>query len=520
MAVVDMRLGPGCGTRFVASILMTAVACSLPVRLPDGGPVPSEHLRRPLASYRGDACDAALHPIPQEGEGPASRELNEDRSLGVQLLLAVCERRQRTPEDDGWLTRAPRIAELPLKETYLHFDDRRSSRLRLAIAVVQAAARLGETSLLREAKKDLGLVRFLASVIRPADLAAELAQLAVPAQAKQAFLGAYAAISARLPDTLLMKEEARLFIDIPRTVWQQRRDHFVALASYYSQLDVLSAQAQAARWDPGLVDPTVKALQDLRARFVLACGGLDCTTQPLFGQATVELAQLHVLHRDVLGARGESVVHLADGSWRSGLAQAVFVAQLAYGTFLGEANARYRRAREQGSDGVTALAVAGGTSGLPFDSDMLLQADLVRPNYAAALSADPDQHSDQHSNQHSNQHSDQHSAAAQAVSCAADRCQVTFQADRVEAMDEYDCYKTGRIVRILLDGTLQYEEACKARPITLETRRPPVFFPKREVASIQPGEVLSFVTEGSEGRIFKVWRNRQLVQVRDARGPR
>lgn len=501
-----------------AALLFLALSafgsCTSPSRVPDTTPLPSELLREPLAAYRGEACARVLHSIPDEDEEPLDQatakepqapelqKLPVDRSLEAQLLLAVCARREARSDEELAQTRWPRMAELPLKETYLAFDDRRSPRLPLAIAIVQAAARLSAASLLGEARQELGLVLFLAAVLEPAALAAELAQVPVPSEAKQAFLSAYARIPARLPDSLLAQEEARLLIDVPRTVWEKRRAHFLAFASYYAQLDVLAARAKAARHLPAAIEPTVQALLDLRASFVQACGSLRCTTLPLFGLATSELAQLHVLRQNVLAARCESLVHLEEGSWLSGLAQAVFAEQLAYGTFLREAHTRYRQAREHGSDGPTALALAGGTSGFPFEDTQLLPPKLALPNYAAALT----------------QEREQHSAAAHVVTCQGERCQVTFQAERTEATDEYDCNKTSRIVRILKDGTLQYEEACKSRPITLEQRRPAVFFPAREVRSLQRGDLLSFVTAGDEGCILRVGRNRQLVQLRDTRG--
>ena len=94
---------------------------------------------------------------------------------------------------------------------------------------------------------------------------------------------------------------------------------------------------------------------------------------------------------------------------------------------------------------------------------------------------------------------------------------VTFPIERYTDYEEYACRRTNRVYRIHSDGRVEYDENCKERKVT-RTRKlhDPISIPAREGKRLRKNDVIVFVLRGGKARVLRVWRGKQLIQIRGA----
>jgi len=343
-----------------------------------------------------------------------------------------------------------------------------------------------------------GVALVWAHLLTPDQVAQAVAPLNLPAAAKAAFVTQFRAVPQRLKEAAFSPAEHALLIDLPVKVFQDRQAHFAKFKADYAALDGARKDAQATRAGAD-VKSSIAELEKLRAAFMAHCGEAACRGMPLYGWATMELAQLHVLDNDVLGAEVESLLQSRPGSYVAGFPQAVRVAQVREERAIADAYQKYQRAKQNGADEATARRLAGGMAER-LDTQPL-EATTELPNYAAALPGSNDVR--------------ETSQIVAHVARAGSSSKVSFKVDTIHTEDAYDCVQTNRITRINYDGTIEYEEKCKYRPVSYKQQsHPPVLIPSAEAQGVRAGDVLTFVAQGDHARVLKVSRKDKVVQVR------
>ncbi|WP_153823630.1 hypothetical protein [Polyangium spumosum] len=465
------------------------------------------------ATFEGDECARVYYDLdehdPSSDYNRNDRKfpLQEDPSPEAQILLATCTRQSKRGTHGHEIRQWSKIKPLDPEKVYLALDDRDLDIVSAAISAViigndAVVARYEHEKRYKDARWQ-GLVLLYASLIERDDLTAALSRVAVPAEARATFLAQYDGAAQRARAAGLSPEEMTVYVKIPLEVYASRSEHHEAYADLYDELDALGAKSEKARGSAEAAAALAPAFVDLRSRFVAKCGALECRTRPLWAHTTRELALLAVAEGKKLDAIVESQMHVKEGSYLGGFVQAVTAAQYAEMKRMRDAREKYEKAKSNGIDEQTARTLAGGTTGYRWPSGALFRVELRLPDYAKALDEKRGGYSRGGAYPVAN------------VQSVGGGVKLTFEKDRRESREAYNCRTTNRISRIHRDGRLEYEEVCNYRPVTVESERhKPVTIPAAEGKRVQRGDVVTFVALGEEARIIEVKRGDAVVQLR------
>ncbi len=469
-----------------------------------------------VATFDGDECIRAYYALdehnPSSDYNRSSDRMPEidNPSPVAQILLATCVRRSKTGTYGHDIEQWNKVKPLSAEEVYLGLDDRKLDMVSAALTAVFIMNPMDRHYDRYEGKKWAGLVRFYGEIIDRDALAAEVRKVAVPDEAKVAFLKLYDDAVARAAAVLFSPAESRLLVDIPVETVKARRAHFNKYDGMYKLLDKLVAQGEKARGDAQASEALVGLLVDLRSKFMEACAKVECRAFPLWAHTTRELALVHVSRNSLLDAEVESAMQSGRGRYVADMPQAVFVAQQAELQQMLEAQRKYKKAKENGVDDKTARSLAGSPYageklGYNPEGDLLFHPKMELPNYAKAL----------------DEKSSYDYGRAQQVpllsvqSAGGGKSKLTFEKETYKGEEAVNCRMTNRITRIRSDGTLEYEEICDYRPTsrTVELHAP-VMVPEAEAKPLKKGDKVMFVSRGGEARIMEVKRGDAVVQLR------
>lgn len=493
-------------TLLPALIIAAGSGCVMLEKLRVGGSETPESQAR-AARWDGPECKRALYQLDElDGYDYNAKDTVEDPAPEAQVLLAVCARKQKMGYADHVIPQHPRIKELGLEATYYTQDDWKLDVLSAALfAVHESELRNKDHAEMYLNKAEVGLALFWTQVITAEDVERALATVNVPPGARSAMVALYRAVPDRLAG-LLDADDTAVYVTTAFEVFKARKDHYATYHKQYEQLEKLRAEAEATRDDTKHIDRVASELQHLRSDFFAACGKIECRTAPLYANATRELAQLYVLRGNVLAARVESSLFAREGSYIAGLPQAIRAAQTARVQKLSEGWEKYRKAKDNGSDDKTARRLAGEVPAERPDF-RLLEPALKLPNYAAAIEKD-------------REGGGSSNAFVERVSGGGTSRTVVFKTDKIDSSESYDCVQTNRVIRINTDGTLEYEENCKSRPVTYrQLQHEPITLPAEEATGIRHGDLVVFMTQGEKSMVLEVKRGDQTVQVRGDRVP-
>jgi hypothetical protein len=461
------------------------------------------------ASYDGDECERVLYDLSKHDSGDYNHNERkfpqvDDPKPASQMLLMMCERREKRGTYGHTIQQWPKIKELNVEKVYYDLDDRKLDTVTMAVIVVQIMDGDFERHSHYKKKKWRGLAAFFGEIINRKTLASRVAKVGLPEEANQAFLGLYDDAIARAKGTPFEPGEREIFIDIPVATYKARKAHFKEFADLYKRLDELTAEAKAARKDPSVGLDIVEKLSALRGEFVAKCGKPECRSQLLWAHATRELALMHVARESAIDAIVESSMSSSQGSYTAGFAQAIHVAQGIYGKKMDEAYRKYKKAKDSGVDDETALSLAGGTQGFDFQYQDLFSPKTSLPNYAQALDE-----------KGRSSYPRDTAVAVASVQPSGPKARLVFEKDTYQSDEAYNCRQTGRLQRIRSDGTLEYEEVCSYRPRTqVVEKHAPVVVPAAEAKHIRRGDMVRFLSRGEEARIIEVKRDDKVIQIR------
>lgn len=472
--------------------------------VPNGDEMVWSKLR--AATYDGPECDRVLYGL---GESDYNKKATTvDFAPETQVLINVCTRRSHAGPHGHEIPQWPRFEEIDAKKAYLASDDLHLNVINVALQVVDTAngqmfanwgkerPSYGEDS----ARPLYGVALFWTSVVTPEQVQQAVASLNLPPAAKAAFVKQYASAPRQLARANFTEGQRKLVVEIPAQVFRDRQAHFAAFKAEYAKLDELRAKAEAARKGGGNPDALVGELEQLRSAFLAKCAAATCRSQPVYGWATAELALIHVLRNDALSAAVESLLHTRAGSYVAGLPQAIRAAQGREEARIADGYAKYRRAKDSGTDEATAKQLAGGISER-LDERLLMNPALELPNYAAALADGGKLYPE--------------NKVVAAVTPSGKEARISFKVDVIKGEEQYDCVRTNRIIRIRHDGTIEYEENCKYRPYTdKQLSHPPILVPLAEAKSVKPGDMLKFIASADKARVIEVNRKDTVIQVR------
>lgn len=468
----------------------------------------SELTSHRVASYEGKECEEVLYALGLHGDFDYNHDERKfpqqvDESPRAQILLASCARRQKRGTYGHDIVQWPKIKDLDIGKTYEGLDDRRLDHVLVAASVIRVMDDEYQQHGIYKGKKWIGLVRFYSEILDRSRLATKVGKAGVPDEAGKAFLALYDDAVSRARDAGLDVAEKALYVDAGVATYKARKEHYKKFASFYSDLDELSASAKDSRSDEKVADRLIEKISTLRANFLNECGKPECRSLPAWVNATRELALLHVARGNVLDAMAESIVHMREGTYTAGFAQAIRAAQEQLGQEMREANRKYKKAKSSGVDEKQALQLAGGTQGFDYDDSMLFHPKMSLPNYAAALD----------DKAASNPRDVEVPVAS--VSPNGSRSRVTFEKDTYKSDEAYNCQTTNKVTRIRSDGTLEYEEICQYRPTQRSVdKHDPVNIPAAEAKGLRARDVVRFIAKGEEARVIEVKRDGKVVQVR------
>lgn len=463
------------------------------------------------ARYDGPECADVLYQLSEIKDYNDHPPQTEDLSNDKQLLLLVCARYQRIGTYQHRIPQRVKIHELRPDEVHQLFDDRKFDHLQAALMV----AWTGQTGWLDREIQDrrfgwhervpqaamFGLMKMYADAIDDRALGDQLAASGVPVKARDVFLVMYSESKARIDRELaeLGPAERELFVDLPREVMRSRRVYFDAHKDLYDAYDKLMPTIEAERKAADVTEASVRALTEVRSRYMERCGKPECQRDPLYAQLTRELAQLHVARNDLLSARAESGIFLREGSYMAGLAQSIYEAQLARGNQVRAQFDQYERGKKQGLDEETARSVSGNAAAFKFTPRMLLSADTKLPDYSAALKGN----------------AQGFSGVVRTTKKSGGMVEVLFKRHKIKYSEAYACRRTKRVARINRDGSLEYERKCKYRNRTdVRESQSPVKLPVAEAKHLKPGLMLIGIRANGEGRVVEVKRGDEVVQLR------
>ena len=447
------RSGQRVGLSLLVMVAVAQVGC---LRLSRGS-------RNAAATYDGEECKKVLLPLSERGAYTAE----DDPTTEAQVLLAVCTRRERTGRRRALQTQKPRIRRVSAVDIYRALDDYRPDTVRIAASLILSLRDIGANSRYRtERASRKGLLATWAEIVDVAMLRSRLAETSLSPGAQSALVKNFEQARVRARAFKLTEVERELLVDIPMKVYRARQAHYGKHAAHYARLTKLTDNLTE-----NVSDEHVASLRTLRREMLADCEEHACEDIPLVASATKALATLHILRNERLAARAESMLFRANGSYRSGFAQAVRVAQDKRVRRLREIHEAFKRARQNGSSEAVADEIAGGR-GARIRSGLLLSVEMRLPNYAAAIDK---------------------SASRTRVKSAT-----------VAALG---LSPGGAIVRFE-EGNGRYRK-----------RKKPVVFPRADVKGLRPGDVLHYVTLEKEARTVRATRKKVLIHLRDATVP-
>lgn len=475
-----------------------------------------------VASYDGDECIKAYYAL-DEHNPSSDYNRNSDRMPELdnplpeaQILLATCVRRSKTGTYGHEIEQWNKVKPLSAEDVYLGLDDRKLDRVSAALTSVFIMNSQDERFSRYEGKKWIGLVRFYGEILDRDMLAADVRRVALPDEAKLAFLKLYDDAVARAGSVILSPAETKLLVEIPVERVKARKKHFGQYQEMYDELDKLLARAEKARGNAEAAGALVEPLTALRSKFIGACGKVECRAFPLWAHTTRELALVHVGRNALLDAEAESAMQSSRGRYVADMAQAIYVAQQAELQTVLEAQRKYKKAKESGVDEKTARSLAGSSYageklGYNPAAELLFQPKTELPNYAKALD-DKSSYDYGRENQ---------VPLLSAGPGGAGKIKLSFEKETYKGEEAVNCRMTNRITRIRGDGTLEYEEICDYRPTsrTVELHAP-VLVPAGEAKQLKKGDKIVFIARGEEARVLEVRRGDAVVQLRaDAIAP-
>lgn len=336
------------------------------------------------ARWDGPACGHVLYSMQEVGERYNSMEAREDPTPEAQILLAVCTRRTKTGTYGHKIDQWPRVKEIDPTKAYLAQDDARLDVLSAAVTVAHVANALNRER--RDIdKQDVALALFWRRVVDETALEKALARVAIPPEAKAAFVTQYRMAPVAL-SPLLNEDERQLLVELPVQIFRARQEQFRSFAKLYARHESMRGEIEAARAGRGDRDAIVVQLEALRSDYMDACAKAECRHTPLWANVTRDLAQLHALRNDALASRAEAL--MIHSEYYAGLAQAVWLAQRDEYKRLKELWEKYERAKRSGYDETAARQLAAGAPREELGYGLLIEPSTSLPDYSAPLGDD------------------------------------------------------------------------------------------------------------------------------------
>ena len=473
--------------------------------------------------YEGAECNEVLY-TPEEMLNRSSFSGDSAPTPREQILLTTCGRKTvklNSRGDRG--PQRPKLYPLAIRKAHASYDDRNPDYL-VNASIVTACAQLGEQgvhsddcfgdpNMEHQVKSNdgvsrggvsIGMAYSYAKSMDDAKLAEQLEALDLPDDVKAHFRIAYDAAKKKLEAAVGQMSEGkrRVLVDIPVEVRETRAKAFAEKKDLYAKLDELAAKAEKERKAGEVSRDTIDALLALRSEHMRACGQLECRYEPVWVEATRELALCHVANRSPVEAYVEARMLTDEGANQNGYARAIFVAQRDAALKAREAWEIVKKAKKKGLDEGTAAAAAGGVEPIRFGG-YLWEAEDRFPNYAEVIDAKVERAS----------------GFVKAIKKAGDVATIEFKGSSSVVDEPFGCRDTNRLERISSDGRLEYETICQYRKKKVFHKPPPpVKVPVAEAADLKAGELLLLmVGKGSEGFIVKSTKDKTVVQLRGDR---
>ena len=481
-------------------------------------------------SFEGDECDEVRQSAEVARNTNGSGSITKAETSRQKVLVATCPPIDYTKMESGRAVAAIRYQTRTLpnaEEIHAAFDLRHPDPIDAATLVISTEtggsderARMGASrngvgrhnanqrggsgagavdkpfgdARAEKSETALGMAAVYATLVDDAalDRALEATKLPPAARAMYKSVAAEDSRSAIAAVNAMKPGVRRVVYDIPFAIATDLRAQFAAKKQLGDMLDGLAAQADTARAGQGDAAVVARDLVALRTNVLNACGGTEtCTYDPLYVEATHELATLYVTAKMAKEARAESELLSRNDSLRKTFQAATYTAQ----TDAGAKSTRALQTKNAADKMDAKLAKVMDTEdAVSFSYADFYRADLSMPFLASVLTDSNGQGSGQ---------GHPTSGYVQSVTPKGDKAVVEYRTEYVTDDVSYNCQPTGRIDRINLGGKIEYEERCQYRSERRALEKPaPVTVSLKEAASVKPGELLAVWVTGNEGSVY------------------
>ncbi len=403
-------------------------------------------------------------------------ELRDD--LPTQLAQLACV------EDHDPPSSVPR--ELGFVQLHFQFDDRKFDHLRAAMITVSCFAngQCAHHRLKRRHGYDkvaTGIVHYYAHNTDAAKLQEALARTGLPTALAEAFLQQFEAAQTEIASLVrdLDPRRQRLYVEIPRQVFEQRKQHFEDYASLYERYDRVAQKVAQGDYDQKLLSETLA----IRRAYIRRCvkkGDLStCLNGPLARPLTDLAAQLSVeLKQSALGFAENDI--LANTAGAHTAAMQIYVKQNTAVRAEADAYAEYAELKGKNVPESALKRKFGGSIPLQISRGLAWQPPDQKVDYRGLLEGvEPEV--------------DWASGVISGIAKQGKRVKVSFKTT-IGKYHESDCVETDRIDRIDADGTIHYRKKCKHKKThVIKNKTKPVYLDPGETAGLRKGQWIRVV---------------------------
>jgi hypothetical protein len=507
----------------VASLFLLSASTGCLVINGPGGESGSTTLT--AGSYQGPVCDE-VRQTEKEVIDNHGGQLASDVPLRSHALVAICPVVNfEYPELGRNVSGHRRHKVLPfdLKAAHFAYEDRHGDDVTAALFVINAAFpedkrfenRMEQTPKNKEFPADeaseeemlYGLANTYASLVDSQRLATRLAAMKFDGSMQKAFATRFEAAKKEIDERVAKMPDAkrRIFAETPQTVVRSRQEYFAKNAGLYAKLDELEQKSESARASAETAAPFAASLTAVRSEYLKGCATEECTFDPLYIEATKELAIAFVATKNPMPARAESQLLTRADSNKKGFARQIFVEQSKLAMASREAYETAKGAKAKGMDAQVTKAVLSNVTPMRFVYGTFWEPVSVFPDYSEVLSGTKVR---------------AEVGYIQSIKKQGAKVTVDFKTQFDNVEEPVNCVKTGRLTRIRPDGTLEYEENCQYKTTRVARDKPaPVTLDAAEAGKLETGELLTFLTvEGSRnGLVADAMRDKKHTQIRGDR---
>ncbi len=352
----------------------------------------------------------------------------------------------------------------------------------------------------------VAMMRWYADHVDPAEVQKRLQAVAVPPEAKQAFLDMFNRARTRVVEVSneLAPDVKKLFVDLPAEVYAQRAKERAHAAKLIADLGTQIERLKTER-ETSVSDDLVAHLRKLRVDYRASCSK-ECTKDVVFATITKQLFWAYVARGDSPAAMAEAkLLEKLDKSAAEDIADKQEAA-------IGKARSKLQRissARDQGIDEDTARSTARGKV---FDLDDGRYVYAWNSEFAISWQALVPEAGELAVFE----------GKIAAIATQGGTATIRFSDEVSSVTESTGCYETGRVDSISSDGHINYRQECTGESTHYDRRKvDPVMVPAVEIAGLHAGDKLNGFARLDDkhqrvaGRIWFVERGNRVARVRD-----